>query len=122
MDKRVFAIVYGAIGVGIIGLWIMLLATGQVPELQTEPTAIAFHITIEVAMGLMALLSGLLLWKESKKKGIVLFTNGMIAYSVVNSSGYYAESGDYSMIGMFGVLLLFVVYSTYTMIVQKKEV
>ena len=49
------------IGIGIIGLWIMLLATKQVPETETEPTAIAFHITAEITMGLLSLLSGVLL-------------------------------------------------------------
>ena len=39
------------IGIGIIGLWSMLLRTGQVPELKTESIAIKFHITAEMIMG-----------------------------------------------------------------------
>jgi hypothetical protein len=42
--KLVISIISGiyaiAIGLGIIGLWLMLYLTNQIPELKTEPVAI----------------------------------------------------------------------------------
>jgi len=54
----IYAIV---IGIGILGLWLMLYLTRQIPELNTEPVAIAFHITAETTMGILSLLSGIFL-------------------------------------------------------------
>ena len=45
----IFALVVGA---GMIGQWLFLLASGQVPELETEPLRIRFHLAAEfVAAG-----------------------------------------------------------------------
>ena len=95
------------LGIGIIGLWIMLLVSKQVPELETEPIAITFHIIAEGTMGLISVVSGILmlvnlLW------AIYPFcvAMGLVIYAVINSAGYYAQKKEWPFVIMFGVILL----------------
>lgn len=114
------SIIYTIIGIGIIGLWIMLLGTNQVPELETEPIAIVFHIVIECIMGILSILSSIWLFRRRKYyKQLILFTNGLLAYSVVNSSGYYGDRGEVGMIVMFGFILGFILYSSWYITTKK---
>ena len=113
LETRVLPLAYGAIGLGILGLWAMLLGTDQVPELRTARVEISFHVAIESAMGLCALLTAAALARGwAHRRALALFTNGMLAYSVVNSAGYYAQAGDLGMVGMFALLLAFALSSS----------
>ncbi len=95
------------VGIGIVALWLMLIVSDQVPELQTEPAAITFHIIVECLMAVAAITAGTLTLKNHKwSVEALLFASGMILYSVINSSGYYAESGEYAMIVLFSLLLV----------------
>lgn len=99
----VYAIV---IGIGILGLWIMLLLTKQVPELETEPIAIKFHIAAESAMGLISILSGIfLLVNLTWAPYIFALAMGLIIYAVINSAGYYGQKEQWSFVIMFGIIL-----------------
>ena len=99
----VYAIV---IGIGILGLWIMLLLTKQVPELETEPIAIKFHIAAESAMGLISILSGIfLLVNLTWAPYIFALAMGLIIYAVINSAGYYGQKKQWSSVIMFGIIL-----------------
>ncbi len=119
--RKLFGVVYIIIGAGIIGLWMMLLGTDQVPELETAKAEIIMHIIIEITMGLMALLTSFLMLKKSKLfKEVCLLTNGLLIYSVVNSSGYYMRSGDDVFVLMFAMILIFCIYSTYIITLTKK--
>jgi hypothetical protein len=94
------------IGIGIIGLWIMLLLTKQVPEIETEPTAIAFHITAETIMGLLSVLSGILLLVNlSWATYSFILAMGLVIYAVINSAGYYGEKKEWVFVVMFGIIL-----------------
>ncbi|MBN2504725.1 MAG: hypothetical protein JXB20_05210 [Bacilli bacterium] len=122
MKEKIIGIIYIVLGIGIIGLWTMLIGTDQVPEFETEPVGIAFHIAIEVMMGIMAILSGIALLRKYKHRAsLTIFTGGMLAYSVVNSSGYYGDSGQYAMISIFSVVLLVVIIST-VLLTKNKQV
>ncbi|MBN2300065.1 MAG: hypothetical protein JXC31_02635 [Acholeplasmataceae bacterium] len=119
--KKIIASYMIIVGIGIIGLWIMLFATDQIPELETEPIAIAFHIFIEIAMGIISFIAGLSLLKNYKyQKELIIFANGMICYSVINSSGYYGDLKQYSMILMFFVILLFSLSCVFLIIKTNK--
>ena len=100
----IYAIV---IGVGIIGLWTMLLQTKQVPELETEPVAIKFHVTAEMTMGILSLMSGIfLLIRLSWAQYFFILSQGLVIYAVINSAGYYAQRKQRSFVLMFGVILI----------------
>jgi len=95
------------VGVGIIGLWAMLIVTKQVPEMKTEPIAIGFHIVVENLMGILSVISGIILllnliWAPY----LFIFAMGLVVYAVINSSGYYGEKKEWIFVGMFGVILI----------------
>ncbi|MFW9877100.1 MAG: hypothetical protein ACFFG0_28755 [Candidatus Thorarchaeota archaeon] len=100
----IYAIV---IGIGIIGLWTMLLRTNQVPELQIAPVAIKFHITAEMIMGILSLLSGIfLLVGFSWASYFFILAMGLVIYAVINSAGYYGQRKQWSFVIMFGIILI----------------
>ena len=111
MRKIVLLIISGiyaiVIGIGILGLWTMLLLTKQVPELKTEPVAIAFHITAEITMGILSLVSGIfLLIGLSWAPYFFILAMGLVIYAVINSAGYYGQKKQWSFVIMFGIILI----------------
>ncbi|MFX0040386.1 MAG: hypothetical protein ACFFCY_13915 [Promethearchaeota archaeon] len=95
------------IGLGIIGLWTMLVLTKQVPELQSEPVAIKFHITAEMIMGILSLVSGIFLligfpWATY----FFILAMGLVIYAVINAAGYYGQKKQWSFVIMFGIILI----------------
>ncbi len=100
----IFAII---IGTGIILLWGFLLAAGGVPEIRTAPVSITFHLIAELLMGTASLTSGILILQGIPAGTYTyLITSGMIIYSVINSSGYYGDTGEWVMVAMFMVILI----------------
>ncbi len=101
-----------AVGVLMIGQWSFFLATGQVPELQTEPLGIAFHLVAEGVTAIALIGSGYSLLKEARWAREATFASlGMLTYTVLNSPGYFAEQGEWPLVGMFGVLLILTLLS-----------
>ena len=95
------------IGIGIIGLWIMLYRTKQIPELKTEPIAIKFHLTAEMTMGLLCLTSGIfLLLGVSWSPYLYITAMGLVIYAVINSAGYYGQNKQWLFVVMFIVILI----------------
>ena len=93
------------IGFLIIGQWVFFLITGNVPELETTPVSIGFHITIELLTALLLIFGGLICKKRIQRQVILLYSQGMLGYTVFNSAGYFAQNGDWLFVGMFAVLL-----------------
>jgi hypothetical protein len=95
------------VGVMIAVQWAFFLAAGAVPELETEPRAIAFHIAAEAMLALTLVAGG---WGVLRGAGwgqaVLLAALGMLAYSAVNSAGYFAELGQWVFVGMFALILL----------------
>ncbi len=111
MEKIVLLLISGifalVIGIGILGLWTMLLLTKQVPELNTEPVAIAFHITAEIIMGVLSLVSGIfLLIGLSWAPYFFVLAMGLVIYAVINSAGYYGQRKQWAFVIMFGIILI----------------
>ena len=105
----IFALIVGA---GMIGQWIFFLVTGQVPELQTEPLRIRFHLAAEFATAIALLAGGVaLLTGQSWGQWLYLLAMGMLLYTVIVSPGYFAEKGQWAFVGMFAVVLLLALVS-----------
>lgn len=104
---------YGiSVGTLIILQWIFFLATGSVPELQTVPWEIGLHISAELLLALSLLIGGIaalrsIRWGEK----VLLIALGMAIYSEINSPGYFAQLGQWALVGMFGFLLFGAVWS-----------
>ena len=106
-----FAAWYGIL-VGVLGQWGMFLATGQVPELRSEPLHIAFHLAGEGLTATGLLVSGIALLKRKNwAKRVYLVAAGMLLYSVIVSPGYFAQQGQWPLVAMFGTLLVLALLS-----------
>lgn len=106
MNRRQIAAGFAVVvGVLVLGMWTVLLATGQVPELRTAPLEIGVHLLAEVLTATFLIGSGIAVSRRTARSTTALaFAMGMLLYTVVNSAGYYANAGEWSMVGMFGVL------------------
>jgi hypothetical protein len=94
-------------GAAMIVLWTLLLATGQVPELEAGQRDILFHLLAELlAAGALLVAGYAVLRRHQRAMTLSAFALGALLYTAVNSSGYYADSGDWAAVGMFGILAL----------------
>ena len=92
--------------------WAFFIATGEVPEIRTEPVALAFHLAAEAVAAAILVLSGAwLLRGHPSGPRLGLVANGMLIYTVVVSPGYFAQAGQWPLVGMFAVLLVVAVVS-----------
>jgi hypothetical protein len=95
------------VGVGIAGLWIALLSVGQVPEVAEGRVDIWFHIAAELLTAALLIAAGVALLRRSARAGLLAAVAlGALVYTATNSPGYYAQSGDAAMVGMFALVLL----------------
>jgi hypothetical protein len=97
------------VGTSMLLLWSVLLATGQVSEIQDGRTDIWFHISAEVVAAALLLAGGTALLRgrgapSHAARLLAGFAAGALLYTAVNSAGYYAESGDWAMVAMFAVV------------------
>src|SRR5690606_24851550 len=100
------------VGLLMVGQWIFFLATGQVPELQTEPWRIYFHLAAEfvTAVGLIA--GGVALLRNLAWAGAAYIpAAGMLLYSVIASPGCFAQQGAWTMVAMLALLLVLAIAS-----------
>jgi hypothetical protein len=114
----VFASIFALIvGVGMIGQWILFLASGQVPELKTEPLRIRFHLAAEFATAVALLAGGIALLTDlAWGRWFYLLAVGMLLYTVIVSPGYFAQKGQWAFVGMFAVLFLLALVSIFLVV------
>lgn len=100
------------VGVTMFAQWAFFIVAGEVPEFQTEPFRIAFHLIAEAVTALALIGSGaaLLSGRRGAAK-IALIASGMLIYTVINSPGYFAQLGQWSLVAMFAVLLVLTLIS-----------
>jgi hypothetical protein len=116
-----FSAWYGiVVGTLIILQWFFFVATGSVPEFQTTPWAIGFHMMAELLLALALLISGIatLLLKRWGEKAL-LTALGMAIYSEINSPGYFAQLGQWALVAMFAVLLFGTTIAVMTILRRK---
>jgi hypothetical protein len=108
MNKRKISAVFTVIvGLLMIGMWSMLVLTGQVPYLDTPQMEIKLHILTEMLTAAMLIIGGVSVLRSWEKVNWIHYVSqGMLIYAIINSSGYYIDMGESAMAGMFGVLLV----------------
>jgi hypothetical protein len=113
---------YGiSVGALIILQWIFFVATSSVPELQTTPWAIGFHMAAELLLALALLISGIVtLHLKPWGRKALLVALGMAIYSEINSPGYFAQLGQWALVLMFAVLLLGAVGSVMALVRSER--
>lgn len=105
------------IGISMITQWIFFIVTGNVPELKSAPISISFHIAVEFITATVLILTFVLLKRLNRWKSyIAVYGQGMLGYTAINSSGYFAQTGSWSFLFMFGVVLFFSICNTLIII------
>lgn len=86
-------------------MWLMLLLKKEVPELNTKPTQIFFHLIAEFLTSIMLIIGGIgLLLNEFWGVTVFFISIGMAIYSTINAAGFYGQLKDWPM---FITLLVF---------------
>jgi len=94
------------VGVLMISQWGFFLAAGAVPELQSEPLRIALHLAAEFLTAACLIVGGAAALRGAGwARWFSLVAAGMLAYTVVVSPGYFAQQGQWPLVGMFALLL-----------------
>ena len=106
-NRRASAYFTIIVGVLMMGMWIMLVFTGQVPYLDTPQVEIKLHIFTELLTAGALILGGVSMLRRWKRLNPLHYVSqGMLIYALINSSGYYIDLGEAAMAAMFGFLLL----------------
>ena len=122
--RRVAAIYAIIMGLGMIGVWVMLLISVQDQRLQTElqtiPFEIGMGITSDILTAIFLLLGGIsLIAKRSWAVKVFLLSMGFLFYSVINAAGLYGQRGDVAFSIMFAVIFILAV--VFTILAFGKE-
>jgi len=111
VDTRRLAALYSMLtGLSMLGMWALLLRTGQVPELLVTPFEMAFSILADCATGLMLLIGGYGLYTgRGWGSQAFLVSQGALFYSLMFAIGYYGQRGESIYLGMFAVIFALMV-------------
>lgn len=105
--RRASAIFTILVGLLMMGMWSMLILTNQVPYLDSPQMEIKLHILTEMFTAVMLIIGGVSVLRNYEKlTNLHYVSQGMLIYSIINSSGYYIDLGELMMTVMFGVLLI----------------
>jgi hypothetical protein len=99
----VFAILVGA---GMIVQWVVSYAAKRIPELQSEPWRIRFHIAGETTTAILLIVGGTgLLAGTPWARTLFMVSMGMLFYTAMVSPGYFAQKGQWIWVPIFGLLV-----------------
>jgi hypothetical protein len=107
MNIKITASIYSIImGTAMIGAWAAFYVQDAIPELYTKPTEISMHIIAEIVTALLLITGGIGLMK-SKSWGfrLYLISIGMLQYTLISSSGYFAQQGECIITAMFACFI-----------------
>ena len=113
-----YAIVVGLL---MLGMWSFFLVSGQVPELETEPFRISFHLAAEFVTAISMVTGGSgLLMNLPRARNLYFVATGMLLYSLIVSPGYYAQKGQWAFVVMFIVLIVLTLISAMKVVHIKQ--
>lgn len=122
MLKRASCIFSIFIGICMIGMWSMLLATGQVSELKTEPYRIAAHLFSELLTAGLLIIGGIAVLNKKPWGNVLHFVSlGALLYSVFTAGGYYLQLGNVPMTLMFSCFFVVTVFFIAVKVWAKDE-
>ena len=108
------------VGVGMVSQWSYIYFKHQIPEFETEPIRIKFHIAAEFITALVLIISGIgLLTNQPWQFLIFLIAMGMLLYTVIVSPGYFAQKGQWTFVGMFAFISILAVISLLMVCLQS---
>jgi hypothetical protein len=103
-----FAALYAIlVGLSLLWYWGYLATRREIPELDTEPFRMIFHIAGELATAVALLAGGVgLLTNSSWGLPVHLVAMGMLLYTLIASPGYFVQRREWPMVGVFAVVFL----------------
>jgi hypothetical protein len=102
--------------------WSFFLVAGQVPELQTEPVRIAFHLVAEFLTAIGLIIGGVFLIKNKPwSRSLLMVAAGMLAYTTVVSPGYFAQQGVWPIVLMFAVVFALNVVNILLLVRERRN-
>lgn len=100
----IFATIAGFI---MFGIWSYFLVTGRIPEFDSMKPEVTLHFAVEICTAIMLTVSGFrVLFTNGHGEGMLLLSMGMLFYTLLNSSGYYADKVDKTVVFTFVLVLL----------------
>ncbi|HZW38426.1 MAG TPA: hypothetical protein VFF33_03915 [Ignavibacteriaceae bacterium] len=112
--KKIAAVYSLVLGSGIILFWMYLLLDGFVPEINTKPTEILFHLIAEFTTAIFLFISSVFMYENFKGGTYLNLTSmGMLFYSLIQTPGYFFQIGESLVASIFLICLLvgIVIYS-----------
>jgi len=105
----IFAVI---VGLGMIAMWTTSYVTKQIPELESEPIRIKFHLAAEFVTALLLIIAGIGLFTNLKwAVSVYPVALGMLLYTVIVSPGYFAQKGQWGYVVMFGLIFILALIS-----------
>lgn len=103
-----------------IAQWTFSIVTDGVPEFQTAPWAIMFHLAAEMSTAFMLIIGGIATLRSISRGKMALLTGlGMVIYSEIVSPGYYAQQEQWLFVGMFAIILFAAVWSVMLLLKES---
>ena len=108
MGRQTIQAIYAfVVGVGMISYWVMILASGNMPEFTTAPTQSLVHLTAEGLTALALLAGGYgLLSGRAWANRVYPFSLGMVLVAMANAVYYFYLMSEVVFIILFVVLIL----------------
>ncbi len=79
-------------------MWVLLLIKREVPELNTKPTQIFFHLVAEFLTSVMLIIGGIgLIINQFWGVAVFFIAIGMAIYSTINAAGFYGQLKEWPM-------------------------
>jgi peptidoglycan/LPS O-acetylase OafA/YrhL len=78
-----------------------------------------FHLAAEMLSALVLLYGAIFCKNPFKQQTALLFAQGMLAYTAINSAGYYAQHGPWLFLPLFGAVLLIAVINAHRLFKQR---
>ena len=83
------------IGLVNVLLWMVLISTGQVPDLQEQFISLIFHWISEFTMAGLLILAGIALLKQTRKDvSLYYFATGFLLIAIMGATVYYIINFD----------------------------
>ena len=120
MKYKAAAIFSIVVGTSMILMWMMFYFTGSIPELESEPVRIAMHLLAEFATAITLIIAGWgLLQAKAWSVNVYLLATGALLYTLIQSPGYFVQTGDPVFVFMFAVLIILASFFLVQVLKQK---
>ena len=83
--------------------------------------SIGFHISIEIITAILLIYASLICKKRVVRETLLLYGQGMLGYTVINSAGYFAQSGQWLFLAMFAVFLAISIFNAVQLFRQREH-